>query len=41
MKDHVKAYAWFVGFTVLTAIVVAPLVKNIPIVGPALNPAGK
>lgn len=38
MNEHLKAYAWFVGFLVVTKIVVAPVARqlNIPVVSDAL-----
>lgn len=32
MNQYVKSYAVFAAFTLLTAIVVRPLVKNVPII---------
>lgn len=34
MQSHVKAYAWFLAFMVVTKVVVAPVAKqmNIPFV---------
>jgi hypothetical protein len=39
MEKHLKSYAWFVGFLVITKIVVAPIAKqmNIPLVSDALQ----
>lgn len=31
MKEHAVAYAWFLGFVLVTKIVVAPMAKNMNI----------
>lgn len=37
MKTYLKAYGAFLVFTVITALVVKPMTKNIPLIGDALN----
>lgn len=38
MNEHLKSYAWFLGFIVITKIVVAPVARqmNIPVLSDAL-----
>lgn len=39
MQAHLKSYAWFLAFYVVTKIVVAPVSKqlNIPVISDALS----